>query len=183
MAKKDTVLRNKRGPTTDKPSSVEEFETDPERAWRETGSRMVDRRQNFSVPACEACGQPWPEAAVVIDDTGIGMKRCQTCLQPISPTTAGHELEMADDLLLTPAELVAYTQESGLTQDDHGRLTLVGLTQAESIWLVNYQRARVPRQQPSSEDRARELFLLDRYHKERFRALNPAHKVHKPPRH
>ena len=187
MAKKDDkILRGKRGKTTDKPNDVEAIESDPERAWRETGSRLVERRQNFNVPPCDECGQPWPEGGVGFNVTGGSLERCQTCLQPISPTeptTAGHEVEKADELSLTPAEHFAYTQDGGLTRDDNGRLTLVGLSVAEAIWLVNYQRTRAPRQRPSDDDRARELLLLDRYHKERFRTLNAAPKMPKPPRH
>ena len=103
MPKKDEKIpRGKRRRTTHKPNDVEAIESDPERAWRETGSRLVERRQNFSVPACDECGQPWPEGGVSFDVTGGSLERCQTCLQPIGPTeptTAGHEVEMADDFI------------------------------------------------------------------------------------
>lgn len=66
-------------------SELAVLELDQERAWRETGSRLVERRQNFNVPPCPECGQAWPwPGSGISHHAGATQSRpmCETCLQP-----------------------------------------------------------------------------------------------------
>lgn len=86
--KNSELLRDAGGLVKEYHNEIQALESDPERAWRETGSKLVGRQQNFSVPGCPRCGQSWPEPG---EQTGTHADAsnnakvapvCEVCLQP-----------------------------------------------------------------------------------------------------
>lgn len=88
--KNSELLRNADSQVTESHNAIQALESDPERAWRETGSKLVGRQQNFSVPACPHCSQSWPEPGkqtVASAGASNGVKAapvCEVCLQPFA---------------------------------------------------------------------------------------------------
>ena len=88
--KNSELLRNADSQVTESHNEIQALESDPERAWRETGSKLVGRQQNFSVPACPHCGQSWPEPGkqtathAGASNDAKAAPVCEVCLQPFA---------------------------------------------------------------------------------------------------